>query len=172
MCPLMGLFCSLGLDWKVQQTEVQQEMIFSLKRDLKISEKRTFLTHWKIWRALFSWNTHFEICSFVLLPMTLDLLNFQSRQCLVSHFFRICCALLFRKIPRKVATVDPGKMDPTTCKLSTRMIIFFQTILSELKTLYQEQRFTKKSPAAWLYVGDFLWINCQSLRRPTDTSMT
>ena len=53
----------------------------------KFSEKRTFLTPWyahvrvrirglelfvfrKIWRALFSSNTHFEICPFALLPAT------------------------------------------------------------------------------------------------------
>ena len=64
------------IHWKVQQIEVQQEMIFSLKLDLRIPKKRTFLTDWKIWRALFSWNTHFEIRCFVLLPTTLGFVKF------------------------------------------------------------------------------------------------
>ena len=44
----------------------------------KFSKKQTFLTPWyaqvpvfqKIWRALFSWNTRFEIRPFALLPKT------------------------------------------------------------------------------------------------------
>ena len=46
---------------------------FKKTKHVKFSEKRTFLTKemfvfLKIWRALFSWNTRFEIRSFALLP--------------------------------------------------------------------------------------------------------
>ena len=76
------------IHWKVQQIEVQQEMIFSLKLDLRIPKKRTFLTDWKIWRALFSWNTHFEIRCFVLLPTTLGFVKFSEPSVLGFSFLQ------------------------------------------------------------------------------------
>ena len=54
----------------IRQNGESQNRCFKKTKHAKFSEKRTFLTplYGKIWRALFSWNTRFEIRSFALLP--------------------------------------------------------------------------------------------------------
>ena len=63
----------------IRQKGESQDGCFKKTKHTKFSEKRRFLTHCvyqgvrnvrflKIWRALFSWNTRFEIRPFVLLP--------------------------------------------------------------------------------------------------------
>ena len=69
----------------IRQKGESQKGCFKKTKRAKFSEKRTFLTpwyalrsvsirgseifvFWKTWRALFFWNTHFEIRPFALLP--------------------------------------------------------------------------------------------------------
>ena len=57
----------------IRQKGEFQNRYFKKTKHVKFSEKQTFVTHWyahvrKIWRALFSWNTRFEIRLFVLIP--------------------------------------------------------------------------------------------------------
>ena len=56
----------------IRQKGESQNGCFNKTKHAKFSEKQTFLTSWytdrKIWRAFFSWNTHFEILPFALLP--------------------------------------------------------------------------------------------------------
>ena len=56
----------------IRQKGEFQNRYFKKTKHVKFSEKQTFLTPWyahvrKIWRALFSWNTRFEIRLFALL---------------------------------------------------------------------------------------------------------
>ena len=69
----------------IRQKGESQNGCFKKTKQVKFSEKETFLTPWyahtcgyrvvrnvrfrKFWRALFSWNTRFDICPFTLLPM-------------------------------------------------------------------------------------------------------
>ena len=58
-----------------------------------ISEGKKMFFFWKIWRALFSWNTRFEICPFALLLTKSDSLKFWMYywffQVLLTHLSRV-----------------------------------------------------------------------------------
>ena len=86
------------------------KQVFQEKKACQIFQKRTFLTYvcisggekcsffWKISQALFSWNTHFEIHPFALLPTMLDSstichsINFQN---IIIHFIFEIFAMVF-----------------------------------------------------------------------------
>ena len=49
---------------------------------------------WKIWSALFSWNTHFEILSYALLPTKYEEINFLCKFIFLFFMYLIGAILL------------------------------------------------------------------------------
>ena len=103
-------FLGLNIDSSVirQKGESQNGGLKKTKY-IKYSEKRTYLTTWyahvrvgimgyemfifrKIWCALFSWNTHFEIRPFALLPTNSEASNIfnQSTKWMKNTFWKTC----------------------------------------------------------------------------------
>ena len=122
LCIKCPVYCSLELS-VIRQKGESRNGCFKKTKHFKFSEKRTFLTPLirtrtyvyqgvrniffrKIWRALFSWNTHFEIYPFALLPTNyaflmiltnLTMLDFSQPWLTVCSFrhTKICYLQLF-----------------------------------------------------------------------------